>query len=446
MGTHNDFLQVIPMIRFFRSALLRAVSVLAFATPALANVDIQHWTAANGARVYFVESHVLPILDVQVDFDAGSARDPEGRSGLAGMTHGLLDSGAGGLDEDALAEKLSDLGARLSGSADNDRAGLSLRTLASAREREGALALMRTVLTAPEFPAAVLEREKARAIASLREADTKPDQIGAKRFAKALYGDHPYGRSATVESIAAITRDDVLAHYRRHYVASRAVVSIVGDVTREQAEAIALQLTGDLPAGEPLPPIADVTMPKAATERVAHPANQSHIFVGQPVTRRGDPDFFPLQVGNYILGGGGFVSRLTKEVREKRGYAYSVYSYFSPQRQPGPFQIGLQTQRAQAADALKVVDETLASFIAKGPTADELKAAKRNLVDGFSLRLDSNRKLLDSLATIGFYGLPLDWLSKFQERVEAVTAAQVKEAFQRRLSADHMVRVIVAGD
>jgi zinc protease len=164
------------------------------------------------------------------------------------------------------------------------------------------------------------------------------------------------------------------------------------------------------------------------------------------VTRRGDPDFFPLQVGNYILGGGGFVSRLTKEVREKRGYAYSVYSYFSPQRQPGPFQIGLQTQRAQAADALKVVDETLASFIANGPTTDELKAAKRNLVDGFSLRLDSNRKLLDSLATIGFYGLPLDWLSKFQERVEAVTAAQVKEAFQRRLSADHMVRVIVAGD
>jgi zinc protease len=223
-------------------------------------------------------------------------------------------------------------------------------------------------------------------------------------------------------------------------------VSIVGDVTREQAEAIALQLTGDLQQGAPLAPVADVTLPQATTERVAHPANQSHIFVGQPVMRRGDPDFFPLQVGNYILGGGGFVSRLTKEVREKRGYAYSVYSYFNPQRQPGPFQIGLQTQRSQAADALKVVDETLAAFMTKGPTDDELRAAKRNLVDGYSLRLDSNRKLLDSLAVIGFYGLPLDWLKKFPERVEAVTAQQVKEAFQRRLSADNMVRVIVAGD
>lgn len=442
----NAPLQVIAMTFPFRGALLCALALLSFARPAFAGVDIQHWVAANGARVYFVESHVLPILDVQVDFDAGAARDPAGMSGLASMTQELLDSGAGGLDEDALAEKFSDLGARLSGVVDNDRAGLSLRTLASTREREGALALLRTVLTQPEFPATALDREKARAIAALREADTKPDQIGSKAFARALYGDHPYGRSPSVESVSAITRDDLLAHYRRHYVASRAVVSIVGDVTREQAEAIALQLAGDLPAGEPLAPIPPVTMPQARTERIAHPANQSHIFVGEPVTRRGDPDFFPLQVGNYILGGGGFVSRLTKEVREKRGYAYSVYSYFNSQREPGPFLIGLQTQRAQAADALKVVEDTLARFIAEGPTDAELKAARRNLVDGYSLRLDSNRKLLESLSTIGFYGLPLDWLGKFPERVEAVTAAQVKDAFRRRLSAEHRVKVIVAGD
>ncbi len=437
------------MIKSFRGALLRAalfVAASAAALPALAAAEIQDWVAPNGTRVFFIESHVLPILDVQVDFDAGAARDPDGKSGVAAMTQSLLDSGAGGLDEETLAERLTDLGAQLSGVADNDRAGVSLRTLSSVRERDGSLALLRTVLTRPEFPAAVLEREKARAISGLREADTKPDAIGAKRFARALYGDHPYGRSSTVESVTAIGRDDLVAHYTTHYVASRAVVSIVGDVTREQAEAIAVQLTGDLPQGAPLAPIGAVTMPQATTDRIAHPANQSHIFVGQPVMRRGDPDFFPLQVGNYILGGGGFVSRLTKEVREKRGYAYSVYSYFNPQRQPGPFQIGLQTQRSQAVDALKVVDETLASFIAKGPTDDELRAAKRNLVDGFSLRLDSNRKLLDSLAVIGFYGLPLDWLKKFPERVDAVTAAQVKDAFQRRLSADNMVRVIVAGD
>jgi zinc protease len=437
------------MIQVFRNALTRLAFMIvatAAALPAAAKVDIQHWVAENGTRVYFVESHVLPILDVQVDFDAGAARDPADKSGVASLTQGLLDSGAGGLDEETLAERLTDLGAQLSGVADNDRAGLSLRTLSSAREREGALALLQTVLNRPEFPAAVLAREKARAISGLREADTKPDAIGAKRFARALYGDHPYGRSPTVESVSAIGRDDLVAHYRTHYVAPRAVVSIVGDVTRAQAEAIARQLTGDLPQGEPLADIPDVTLPQATTEQIAHPANQSHIFVGQPAIRRGDPDFFPLQVGNYILGGGGFVSRLTKEVREKRGYAYSVYSYFNPQRQPGAFQIGLQTERSQASAALKVVDETLAAFMDKGPTEDELRAAKRNLVDGFSLRLDSNRKLLDSLAVIGFYGLPLDWLSKFPERAEAVTAAQVKDAFQRRLSARNMVRVIVAGD
>lgn len=437
------------MIKHFRGALVRAAvsfAAAAIALPALADVDIQHWVASNGARVYFVESHLLPILDVQVDFDAGSARDPAGKSGVAALTQGMLDAAAGGLDEEALADRLADLGARLSGSTDNDRAGLSLRTLSSARERDGSLDLMRTLLTRPEYPPAVLEREKSRTIAGLREADTKPDAIGGKRFARALYGDHPYGRSPTVESVAAITRDDLLAHYRRHYVAREAVVSIVGDVTRVQAEAIALQLTGDLPAGTALAPLPEVTMPQATTEKIAHPANQSHIFIGQPVMRRGDPDFFPLQVGNYILGGGGFVSRLTKEVREKRGYAYSVFSYFSPQRQPGPFRIGLQTQRDQAVDALKVVDETLAAFMKDGPTDDELGAAKRNLIDGYSLRLDSNRKLLESLAVIGFYGLPLDWLNKFPERVEAVTAAQVRDAFRRRLSTGNMVRVIVAGD
>ncbi|WP_371133605.1 M16 family metallopeptidase [Methyloversatilis sp.] len=437
------------MNQSFRNALTRLAFMFvaaAAALPAAANIDIQHWVAPNGARVYFVESRVLPILDVQVDFDAGAARDPAGKSGVASMTQSLLDTGAGGLDEDTLAERFTDLGAQLGGVADNDRAGLSLRTLSSAREREGSLALLHTLLTQPEFPAAVLDREKARAISGLREADTKPDAIGSKRFARALYGDHPYGRTPTIESVTAISRDDLVAHYRTHYVASRVVVSIVGDVSREQAEAIALQLTGDLLQGEPLAPIPAVTLPQASTENIAHPANQSHIFVGQPALQRGDLDFFPLQVGNYILGGGGFVSRLTKEVREKRGYAYSVYSYFNPQRQLGAFQIGLQTERSQAAAALKVVDETLAAFMAKGPTEDELRAAKRNLVDGFSLRLDSNRKLLDSLAVIGFYGLPLDWLKKFPERAEAVTAAQVKDAFQRRLSADNIVRVIVAGD
>jgi zinc protease len=162
---------------------------------------------------------------------------------------------------------------------------------------------------------------------------------------------------------------------------------------------------------------------------------------------RNDPDYFPLFVGNYVLGGGGFVSRLTAEVREKRGLSYSVYSYFSPQAQPGPFVIGLQTQKAQTDEALAVVRATLGGFVADGPTEAELVAAKQNLVGGFALRIDSNRKILDNLATIGWYRLPLDWLERWTDRVESVTAAQVRDAFRRRVRPDAMVTVVVgAGD
>ena len=426
--------------------LLLAMLLAMVATLAQAGARIEHWTAPSGAQVYFVESRVVPIVDIQIDFAAGGAYAPEDKAGLAGLTHGLLDTGAGELDEEKIADRLADIGARLGGSVDQDRASISLRSLSSAREREAALELMRLVLQQPMFPAAALEREKARSIAGIREADTRPGSIAAKRFAAALYPGHPYGRLPTVESVEKITRDDLLAFYRAHYGARRAVVSIIGDLGRAEAEAIAQRLTADLPdapAGAGLP---DTAMPARNTQRVEHPATQAHIHLGLPAVRRGDPDYYALLTGNYILGGGGFVSRLMKEVREKRGYAYSVYSHFQPLLQPGPFQIGLQTKREQASDALKVVEEVLAEFLARGPSEDELKAARRNLADGFPLRIDSNRKLLDHIAVIGFYGLPLSYLDEVPRRIEAVTAAEIRAAFQRHIKPEHLVTVIVAGD
>ena len=429
------------MKKLFLAMLLAMVATLA-----QAGAKIEHWTAPSGAQVYFVESRVVPIVDIQIDFAAGGAYAPEDKAGLAGLTHGLLDTGAGELDEEKIADRLADIGARLGGSVDQDRASISLRSLSSAREREAALELMRLVLQQPMFPAAALEREKARSIAGIREADTRPGSIAAKRFAAALYPGHPYGRLPTVESVEKITRDDLLAFYRAHYGARRAVVSIIGDLGRAEAEAIAQRLTADLPdapAGAGLP---DTAMPARNTQRVEHPATQAHIHLGLPAVRRGDPDYYALLTGNYILGGGGFVSRLMKEVREKRGYAYSVYSHFQPLQQPGPFQIGLQTKREQASDALKVVEEVLAEFLARGPSEDELKAARRNLADGFPLRIDSNRKLLDHIAVIGFYGLPLSYLDEFPRRIEAVTAAEIRAAFRRHIKPEHLVTVIVAGD
>ena len=426
--------------------LLLAMLLAMVATLAQAGARIEHWTAPSGAQVYFIESRVVPIVDIQIDFAAGGAYAPEDKAGLAGLTHGLLDTGAGELDEEKIADRLADIGARLGGSVDQDRASISLRSLSSAREREAALELMRLVLQQPMFPAAALEREKARSIAGIREADTRPGSIAAKRFAAALYPGHPYGRLPTVESVEKITRDDLLAFYRAHYGARRAVVSIIGDLARAEAEAIAQRLTAGLPDAPARAGLPDTAMPARNTQRVDHPATQAHIHLGLPAVRRGDPDYYALLTGNYILGGGGFVSRLMKEVREKRGYAYSVYSHFQPLHQPGPFQIGLQTKREQASDALKVVEEVLAEFLARGPSEDELKAARRNLADGFPLRIDSNRKLLDHIAVIGFYGLPLNYLDEFPRRIEAVTTAEIRAAFRRHIKPEHLVTVIVAGD
>ena len=413
---------------------------------ALAGPRIEHWIAPSGARVFFIESRVVPIIDVQVDFAAGGAYAPADKAGLAGLVRGLLDTGAGDLDEEKLADRLADLGARLGGGVDLDRASLSLRTLSSAREREAAMELMRLILQQPSFPAAVLDREKARTIAGIREADTRPASIAAKRFASALYPGHPYGQVPTAESVEKISREDLLAFYRAHYGARRAVVSIIGDLSRAEGEAIAQRLTGGLPDAPAEAALPEITLPVRGTVRVDHPATQAHIHLGLPAVRRGDPDYIPLFVGNYILGGGGFVSRLMKEVREKRGYAYSVYSYFQPQKLPGPFQVGLQTKREQAGAALKVVGDVLAEFLASGPSEEELKAAKRNLADGFPLRIDSNRKLLDYLSVIGFYGLPLTYLDDFPRKVEAVTAADIRAAFARHIRPEHFVTVIVGGE
>ncbi|MBI5899402.1 MAG: insulinase family protein [Rhodocyclales bacterium] len=413
---------------------------------ARAGVKIEHWVAPSGAKVYFIEARVLPILDVQIDFAAGGAFVPPGKAGLAGLTKGLLEAGAGSLDEEAIAGRLVDIGARLGGGADSDRASVSLRTLATKTERDTALELMRTVLSAPTFPQSVLEREKARSIASIREAETRPDAIAGKRFAAAIYPDHPYGVSPTVDTVNTITRDDLVEFHRRHYGARGAVVSIIGDVSRAEAEAIAQRLTEALPpgGGALLPPA--VKKPQAAMVKIPHPAAQSHVHVGLPAISRGDPDYFPLLVGNYTLGGGGFVSRLMKEVREKRGYAYSVYSYVAPRKLEGPFEIGLQTKREQVDDALKVVNQVLRDYVIKGPTAKELAAAKKNMVDGLALRMDSNAKLLGYLSAIGFYGLPLSYLDDFPAKVNAVTAEQIKSAFARHVKQENLVTVVVAAD
>lgn len=422
--------------------------VLSFGTAhVIANPDITQWQTSNGARVYFVAAPQLPMVDIQVVFDAGSARDA-GKDGLAVLTNGLLAEGAGKLDADAIAEKFDSIGARFSNSALRDMSVVSLRTLTDKKLLATALDTFATVLQQPTFPVDALERVRNQLLIGLQDEEQSPGAIAEKNFYRALYGKHPYasppdGRN---ESVKALTRDDVVNFYRRHFVARNAVVAIVGAVDRRQAERIAEQITQRLPAGEAAPALPAVQpLAKAEKIHIAHPSTQTHVLMGQPALRRNDADYFPLYVGNFILGGSGFTSRITSEVREKRA-TYSAYSYFLPMREQGPFMLGLQTRNATADEALKVLHETLDQFVKEGASDKELEAAKRNITGGFALNVDSNSDIVGHLALIGFYRLPNDYLDTFIERVNAVTTAQIRDAFARRIAPDRMVTVTVGGD
>jgi len=419
-----------------------------FAHPLSASLSIEFWQTSSGARVYFVENHTLPMLDISVEFSAGSSMDTQEKSGAASLTQHLLNLGANGLSEDDIANALADVGAQLGGHFDADRAGLTLRTLSNDRERKQALAVFSSILQRPEFPDSILSREKTRIIASIREASTKPGYIADRALMNMLYGDHPYAMndSGEIETIETIHRNDLVSFYQKHYVSNNAVIAIIGDIDKQEATRIADTLTRNLPessAQDKYATIPPVKNPKGGIERLVHPATQSHIVLAHPGISRTDADYFPLLVGNYILGGGGFVSRLIEEIRQQRGLAYSVQSFFEPLKEKGPFKIGLQTRKDQSEEALLLTQGVLRDFIVDGPTEQELLAAKQNIIGGFPLRLDSNKKILGYLAMIGFYHLPLTYLDDYLKAVEAVTVDQIKDAFQRRINPENMVAVIV---
>jgi zinc protease len=428
---------------------------------ALAAIPVQHWTQPSGAGVFLVESPTIPMVDVQIDFDAGGRRDPADKAGLARVTAGMTSKGiiaanpaSGGpydaaLDENQLGEAWADLGAGFGAGASSDRMSFSLRSLSYPDLLPKAVQLASRQLGEPAFPEAIWQRERQRIAASIREANTRPATAAGRAFGPAVYGDHPYGYDMTEESLQRISVQDMMQMYRRLVQPCRAKVSIVGAVTRAQADALVTTLLARLPGGATgceaaLPPVAEVPpLAEPAVREIQFASAQAHILIGQPGYKRNDPDYFAMMLGNYILGGGGFVSRLSQEVREKRGLSYSVYSYFSPGLHTGAFTLGLQTRPDQAAQAVQVARDVVARFVAEGPTERELKAAKDNLIGGFPLLIDSNRKLLDNVASIAWNGLPLDYLDTWTRQVDRVTVADVKAAFARKLQPQRMVTVIV---
>ena len=424
-------------------------------TLALATIPVQQWTQTSGAQVYLVESPAIAMVDVQIDFDAGSRRDPPEQAGLASMTADMLEkgvragNGASALDENALGEAWADLGAQFSAGASADRMNFSLRSLTDPALLDKAVALAARQISEPSYPETVWNRERERLQAALRESYTRPASVIGRAYAQAVYGKHPYGYEMTEATLARISVADLKAAHAAGVVACRARISMVGAVTRAQADAMAARLLSRLPQGPcvslpPLPGVPEVEpLPQAQEKSIPFDSAQAHVLIGQPGFKRADPDYFPLTVGNYILGGGGFVSRLTNEVREKRGLTYGISSSFSPGLHAGSFTVGLQTRPDQTTQAVQLARQVVKDFVASGPTEVELQAAKDNLIGGFALRIDSNRKLLGNLAGIAWNNLPLDYLDTWTQQVEKVTVADIKAAFARKLQPEKMVTVIL---
>ncbi len=410
--------------------------------------NIETWHTSNGAKVLFVASTELPIVDLRIAFDAGAAKDGH-QPGLALLSNGLMTEGTGNLGPADIAKHFENLGARFSNSSYRDMAIVSLRSLSDQELLQPAVDMLAQLIAKPSFPLESYERERKRLLISIQSQKESIGSVASKAFYKAIYGDHPYGHppTGTEASVNKISLDDIKKFHRNYYVASNASIAIMGDLSLERAKQLAEQLIGLLPKGTPA---ASPTPPeprgKSEILRINHPSQQTHILMGQPGMTRTDADFFPLYLGNHILGGGGLVSRLSEEIREKRGLSYSAYSSFTPMRVNGPFTLGLQTRNDQADEAVNVLRQTLMDYIKTGPNDDELKAAKQNITGSFPLRLASNNSIVEYLSLIGFYDLPLDYLDTFNDNIEAVSKEDIIDAFQRRVSPDTMVTVIVGGE
>lgn len=437
--------------RMFRSgATPRLVLVLVLAVwlggLAYAGPKVESWTTAAGAKVMYVHAPDLPMVDMRVVFDAGSARDGA-LPGLARFTNSMLNEGAGEWDADELALRLEERGIELGSGSLRDMAWVSVRSLTEPAVLDVALETVDAVLARPRFDEAATERVRQQLQIGLRRSLQSPGTVAQRLFFETLYSSHPYAHApdGNEASLARITREDLQGFHRRHYVAANAVIAIVGAVDRGQAERLAERATAGLARGEAAPALPAAPAASGVELRETFPSSQTHIYLGQAGMSRHDPDYYALYVGNHVLGGSSLVSTLGEEVRNKRGLSYSVYSYFSPLRVDGPFLMVAQTKNDKADEALKVMRDTLARFVEQGPTRDELDAAKKNLIGGFPLRIASNAKIVEYLAMMGFYDYPLDHLDTLPDKLAAVTVEKVRDAFGRRIHAPGGIAVIVGG-
>jgi len=412
--------------------------------PARRSLDLQHWTTDEGARVYFMQAAELPMLDLQLLFAAGASRDGN-LPGIALVTNGMLNEGIEGMDSGAIAAGFERLGAQYANSSHRDMALASLRTLTASEKLQPALDLFTRVVSQPAFPSDALERLRNQLLASLQMRLQSPAALGSEAFWAGLYPQHPYGSlpSGQAESLTLLTPDVLQTFHQEYYTAGNAVIAMVGNIDRQKAERIASRLSSALPEGPAAAPIAEPDNIEARHEHVVFDSQQTHIMLGQLGISRHDPDYAALYVGNQILGGSGFGSRLMEQIRETRGLSYSVSSSLTPMEAAGPFQIGMQTRADQVELALEVIDATVSEFVAEGPTETELVRSKRQIMGQFPLSTASNDAIVSQLGAIGFYGLPLNHMQLFLDRVEKLTVEDVRSAFRRHIDPERQLVVTV---
>lgn len=413
--------------------------------PARRPLDIQTWQTAEGARVLFVEARELPMFDLRLTFAAGSSRDADS-PGLATLTNAMLDEGVPGRDVEAIATGFESLGAQFSNGTYRDMAVAGLRSLSDADKREPALQLFAQVLGQPSFPEESLSRIKNQLLASFEYQKQNPGKLASLALFDRLYGAHPYAHptDGTAGSIPGIGREQLIGFHARAYAAGNAVIALVGDLSRQEAEAVAAQVSAALPKGPALPPTEQPVAPAADQQHIEYPSQQTHLLLAQLGIDRRDPDYAALYLGNQILGGGGFGTRLMSEVREKRGLTYGVYSRFSAMQARGPFMISLQTRAELSEGTLQLIRALLQDYLASGPTQAELDKTKRELSGSFPLSTASNADIVGQLGAIGFYDLPLSYLEHFMDSIQALTVEQVTAALNRHLDPQALV-IVTAG-
>ncbi|HUE90940.1 pitrilysin family protein [Pseudomonas sp.] len=425
--------------------VIESLAALGDKAPSRRDLNIQTWQTAEGTKVLFVEARELPMFDLQLTFAAGSSHD-EGIAGLAMLTNAMLNEGVPGKDVGAIAAGFENLGANFGNGAFRDMAIASLRSLSATEQREPALQLFNQVIGQPTFPEDALARIKNQLLAGFEYQKQNPGKLASLALFERLYGSHPYAHPSdgNAESISAITREQLQAFHAKAYGAGNAVLALVGDLSRAEAEAIANEVSAALPKGPALPRIVQPETPKAGLQHIEFPSNQTHLMIAQLGIDRRDPDYAALYLGNQVFGGGGFGTRLMTEVREKRGLTYGVYSGFSAMQARGPFMINLQTRAELSDGTLELVKGMLGEFISSGPTEDELHNAKRELAGSFPLSTASNADIVGQLGSIGFYDLPLSYLEDFMRDVQALSVEQVKAAMARHLDPEALV-IVTAG-